>query len=36
MNEFKRDIEKAEYVMLDIIVVVSFSTVAYVMSEIFN
>ena len=35
MNQFKRDIEKAEYVMLVILAIVSFSTVAYVVGEIF-
>ena len=35
MNKFKKDIEKVEYVMLAILAIISFSMVAYTISEIF-
>ena len=35
MNKFQEDIAKAEYVLLVILAIVSFSTVAYVISEVF-
>jgi len=35
MNKFKRDIEKAEYVMAIILAIVSFSAIAYAASEVF-
>tara|TARA_Y100001973_G_C5138778_1_gene301809 strand:+ start:410 stop:520 length:111 start_codon:yes stop_codon:yes gene_type:complete len=35
MNKFQKDIEKAEYVLLIILGIVSFSMVAYIVSALF-